>query len=88
MAADLIETLFSAMDVNGDGSISKDEMNAVFKSFDADGITLLGIFQIIFQSLAFDVQIHWVLLVAFSHTQIPTLILLLFSYYTDSASNS
>lgn len=41
MAADLIETLFSAMDVNGDGSISKDEMNAVFKSFDADGITLL-----------------------------------------------
>ena len=39
MASDLIQTLFSAMDVNGDGSISKDEMNAVFKSFDADGIT-------------------------------------------------
>ena len=39
MASDLIEALFSAMDVNGDGNISKDEMNAVFKSFDADGIT-------------------------------------------------
>ena len=34
----LIEILFAAMDVNGDGSITKDEMNEVFKSFDADGM--------------------------------------------------
>ena len=42
MAANLIETIFSAMDVNGDGSITKDEMNAVFKSFDANGTGFLS----------------------------------------------
>ncbi len=37
MAAALIETIFTSMDVNGDGSVTIDQMRTVFKSFDIDG---------------------------------------------------
>jgi len=37
MAEAVISRIFSSMDVDGSGSISKDEMNGCFKRFDADG---------------------------------------------------